>query len=366
MLRLRKSVYNATMYVGGLTTDEVIKKYNIKEVVKLGSNENNYAPFPGVYEVMQKELARTNVYPEKNYERLRRLLGEKHGVTSDWIALGHGAGNVLDTIAKTFIEDGDEVIIPNQTYGLYREICLIMGATVKGCDLDEDYTINLDKISELVTAKTKLIWICNPNNPTSTIIGKQKLENFIENLPSHVYLVMDEAYCDFAPEGSIPSTVEYVKKGYNVIAVRTFSKFYGLAGQRVGYMVGNKELISYINTVAEPFNANRIGLAAAVELLKNPTGEAEKYKKIMLEDREWMKEDLRKMGLEVTDSSANFLFVTLPILAREFNEKLLYQGVIARPCTGWGYPQHLRISVGTTHENKKCIEAMKNALESLK
>lgn len=366
MLRLRKSVYSATMYVGGLTTDEVIKKYNIKKVVKLGSNENNYAPFPSVYKVMEKELARTNVYPEKNYERLRKYIGQANGLSSDWVALGHGAGNVLDVVAKMFLEDGDEVIIPNQTYGLYREVCLIMGAKVVGCDVDENHTIDLDAVKSCITEKTKLIWICNPNNPTSTIVQRAKLEKFIEELPEHVYLVMDEAYVDFADPEEVPDTIDYVKRGYQVVAVRTFSKYYGLAGQRVGYIVANPELISYLNTVSEPFNANRIGLSAAVEVYTNGKSEADYYKAIMEKDREHMKHELRKMGLEVADSSANFLFIHTPINAKQFNEKLLHLGVITRPCGGWGYPDYLRISVGTTEENEICLDAVCKVLQALK
>ncbi|MFI3229131.1 MAG: histidinol-phosphate transaminase [Bacillota bacterium] len=364
MLKLRKSVYNATMYVGGLTTDEVIKKYNITDVVKLGSNENNYAPFASVREVMHREIDRTNVYPEKNYEGLRRILGAKYGVSSEWVALGHGAGNVLDTISKTFLDEGDEVIIPNQTYGLYKEICLIMGAKVVSCDIDENYAIDVDKISALITPKTKLIWICNPNNPTSTVVERSKLEKFIESLPEHVYLVMDEAYVEFAKEDSVPNTIDYVKKGHQVMAVRTFSKYYGLAGQRVGYIVAKPELIDYINTVAEPFNANRMGLAAAVELIQNCEAETSHFRSLIWRDREHLVAELRKLGLEVVDSQTNFLFVKLPMLAKEFNEKLLCRGVIARPCVGWGYPNHMRITIGTTEENNKLLIAIKSALES--
>lgn len=365
MLKLRKSVYSATKYVGGLTTDAVMKKYGLTSVVKLGSNENNYAPFPSVLSVMEKEIKRGNVYPEKNYERLRKELGSMYGLTSDWVALGHGAGNVLDTISKMFLDYGDEVIIPRQTYGLYKEICLLMGADVVECDLGEDYSIDLNVIQSLITEKTKLIWICNPNNPTGTIINKHELESFIRNIPEHVYVILDEAYIEFCKEEYRPNTIQLVKEGCQLLCVRTFSKYYGLAGQRIGYVVASPEVIEYYNTVSEPFNANRVGLAGAVEVISNAGKEAKKYSYYMVEDRRYLLEEFNKLGLPTIETHTNFLFVETPIEGLDFSEKLLSLGVIVRPCAGWGYKKHIRISIGTKQENQKLVEAIIKVMGSL-
>lgn len=365
MLKLRKSVYNATKYVAGLTTDAVMKKYGLSSVAKLGSNENNYAPFKSTLAVMQKELARASVYPEKNYEGLRQALGKMYGLNGDWVALGHGAGNVLDTIAKMFLDYGDEVIIPNQTYGLYREVCLLMGATIVDCDLNDDYTIDLEAIKNCISDKTKLIWICNPNNPTGTIIDKEALETFIRTLPEDVYVILDEAYVEFCKEELRLDTMQLVKEGCQLLCVRTFSKYYGLAGQRVGYVVADKEVIDYYNTVSEPFNANRVGLAAAVDIIQNSKEEAKHYSDLLMKDKEYLQKELMDLGITTYQSHTNFLFSEVPITGVEFAEQLLCLGVIIRPCSGWGYPNHIRITIGTTQENEKLLQAIKQVMEKL-
>ncbi len=363
---VRKQTYNATAYVPGKSIDAVMQDYNLTSIVKLGSNENNYSPFPAALKAMQEELLRTNVYPEKNYVRLKRLLGAMYSLSEEWIGLGHGAGNVLDTLAKTFLEDGDEVIIPKQSYGLYKEISWIMGATVKFVDLNDDFKIELNEIERNITEKTKLIWLCNPNNPTGTIFDKSNFEEFLKKLPEHTWVVLDEAYVEFADPKAVPETIELIKKGYNLMSVRTFSKLFGLAGQRIGYVIATPELISCYDTVSEPFNANRIGLAAAVATLENDIEHIEKCKNCMISDRKMMNEELEKLGCKTIETHTNFIFFELPCCNAEVNELLLRDGVIVRPATGWGYPNHLRVSIGTTEENLRFIEAIKKALEKIK
>ncbi len=359
---IRKDAYKATRYVPGKTTDAVIREYGIRHVVKLGSNENNYAPFPGVLAVMEQELRRANVYPEKNYVRLRQLLAARLGLQESWIGLGHGAGNVLDTVAKTFLEDGDEVILPRQSYGLYKDISWVMGARVVFTPLTERCTIDLDAIAAAITPKTKLIWLCNPNNPTSTAADREKLDRLVDGLAPGTWLVLDEAYREFADPALMPDTVGYLKQGKNVLCVRTFSKYYGLAGQRIGYLAARPEVIGFYDTVAEPFNANRVGLAGAVALLETGCAEADRYLARMLADRTRMCRELQKLGCAVLPSQTNFLFVGIPCDAEAVNEELLRAGVIVRPCTGWNFPDHLRVTVGTTEENRYFLQTLAQAL----
>lgn len=363
---IRRDAYRATRYVPGKTTDAVIRDYGIRRVVKLGSNENNYAPFPGVLRVMEQELRRANVYPEKNYVRLQELLGDKLGLSRRWIGLGHGAGNVLDTIAKTFLEDGDEVIIPQPSYGLYKDISWVMGAKVVFTGIHADFTLDVDAIAAAVTPRTKLIWLCNPNNPTGTVADRKKLEQLICGLSPATWVVMDEAYREFADPALMPDTIRYVRGGFNVLCVRTFSKYYGLAGQRIGYVAANPEFISFYDTVSEPFNANRAGLAGAVELLETNCAEADKYLALMLADRERVAAAVRALGCTPVKSHSNFLFIGLPFPAAHVNELLLRRGVITRPCDGWGYPDHLRVSIGTTAENDVFLQALGEALAELR
>ncbi len=363
MLRgVRKQTYNATAYVPGKSIDVVMQEYGLTQIVKLGSNENNYSPFPTALSAMQKEIAKINVYPEKNYVRLKQLLGKKFDLNEHWIGLGHGAGNVLDTIAKTFIEDGDEVIVPTQSYSLYKEISWVMGATVKFVDLDSDYKINLARIQEQITEKTKLIWLCNPNNPTGTLCDKEKINDILNAMPKQAWLVMDEAYVEFAEEGCAPDTLALIKEGKPVISVRTFSKLYGLAGLRIGYLIANPQMVTCYDTVSEPFNSNRLGLAAAVATLQHGESEVEAAKCTMVADRKRMEAQLAELGCEVTPTHTNFLFFKLPCEGGLINELLLQRGVIVRPATGWGFADHLRVSIGTTAENDRFLAVITDIL----
>ncbi len=361
---IRKFAYDCEKYVSGKSMDEVMEEYGLTSVIKLGSNENQYAPYPAAVQAMQAEIGRMNIYPEKNYIRLKELVGEKFGVTGDWVSLGHGAGNVLDEVAKTLLEDGDEVLLPKESYRLYREISKIMGAKVVEIPLNENYTIDLADYKKALTDKTKIVWICNPNNPTGTVIDKDTFGDLIDVLPEKCWLVVDEAYADFSDPNLLPDLMPYIKAGKNVINIHTFSKYYGLAGGRIGYLVANPEFINWYDTVSEPFNANRMGLAGAVALMEHPE-DPKKYGDIMIKDRAWMNEELKKMGCTPIDSQANFVFFACPYPADEVAEILLQNGVIVRPCGGWGFDQFLRISIGTTEQNKVALTELKKAFDQL-
>ena len=335
-------------------------------IILIGSNENMYGPYDIALNAMGEEVKKLNIYPEKNYIKLKKVVGEKFGVDGDWVSLGHGAGNVLDEVAKTLLEDGDEVLVPQQSYRLYREISKIMGAKVIEVPLNDNYTMELKDFKEKLTDKTKIVWICNPNNPTGSVIDKDTFDDFVEALPEKCWLVIDEAYADFANPDDLPDVMKYIKAGKQVINIRTFSKYYGLAGGRIGYLVANPEFVNWYDTVSEPFNANRIGLAGAVALMSEEgQAECKKYGDKMIADREMLNEELTKLGCECFPSQANFVFFSTPYDAGEIAEMLLRVGVIVRPCGGWGYNKHLRVSIGTTEQNKIFLEEFKKVLETL-
>lgn len=361
---IRKEAYDCEKYVSGKSMDEVMAEYGLSSVIKLGSNENQYGPYETAFKEMQAEVGRINIYPEKNYIRLKELVGEKLGVTKDWVSLGHGAGNVLDSVAKTLLEDGDEVIVPQQSYRLYREISKIMGAKVIEVPLNDSYTIDLNDFKKALTPKTKIVWICNPNNPTGSIIDKDSFSSFIDAMPENCWMVLDEAYAEFCDSDLLPDVMKFIKEGENVIDIHTFSKYYGLAGGRIGYLVASPEFVNWYDTVSEPFNANRIGLAGAVALMENEE-ECKKYGDLMIHDREWLNEELTKLGCKCYPSYANFVFFETPYSASEIGEKLLQKGIIVRPCGGWGYEKHLRVSIGTTEQNKEFLQGIKEVLQTM-
>ncbi len=237
-----------------------------------------------------------------------------------------------------------------------------MGAKVIEISLDENYTINTADFMAAITPNTKLIWICNPNNPTGTVIQKAKFKEFIESLPEHIWMVVDEAYAEFADKEELPDMIPYIKNRKNVIIVRTFSKYYGLAGARLGYLIAQPEVIQMYDTVSEPFNANRIALAGAVTLLEEEDDTCRKYGELLIRDRERLNKALIKMGCTPTPSAGNFVFFRMRQDAMEISDILMHRGVIVRPCNGWGYPQHLRVSVGTTEQNQSFLRELQAVL----
>lgn len=362
---IRKQAYGCEKYVSGKSMDEVMREYGLQKVIKLGSNENQYGPYENAKKAMEEEIALLNIYPERNYIHLKELLAEKFGVGSDWISLRHGAGNVLDSIAKTLLEDGDEVIVPQQSYRLYREISKIMGAKVVEVSLTDKYEIDMKDFAKALSDKTKIVWLCNPNNPTGSVVPKEDIDWFVDQLPENCWLIIDEAYAEFADQELLPDTVKYIKEGKNVIGIRTFSKYYGLAGGRIGYLIANPELVNWYDTVSEPFNANRIGLAGACALLEKDQENCKKYCEIMKADREMMNKKLTEMGCECYPSQANFVFFSTPYNADDVAELLLRKGIIVRPCGGWGYDKHIRISIGTTEQNKEVLKELEEAFRTL-
>jgi len=359
---IREEVKNVNPYIAGKTIDEVKAIYNLDEIIKLGSNENAYGPFKHAKQAMIDEISNVFMYPDKTYEELKKILAGRFGVEADQMAIAHGAGGMLETLARTFIAKGDEVIIPEQTYGLYFEISKLMGGTIVTVPLSQDYCIDVDEIIQKISDKTKVIWLCNPNNPTGTVIDKEGFNRLLGALKPHTWLVLDEAYAEFAEQHALPDAIAKIEEGHNLIVVRTFSKAYALAGVRIGYAIASKAMIKLIDTVAEPFNANRVGLMGAIASLKEDQQEYEKALNAILKDRKMLRETLSKFGFKCIKSHANFVFCETPYNAEELSEHLLRSGIIIRPCSGWGYPNAIRITVGTTYENQKFLEILKRVL----
>lgn len=363
---VRKEVYNCVPYSAGKSLDDVLEEYGLSSAIKLGSNENPYAPFHLSTKRMMDEVLNINSYPEKNFIRLKSILADRVALTPAHVALGHGAGGVLDTLAKTFISPGDEVITAQQTYGLYREISKGMGAEVKQVPLDNAFRVDLAGIAAAVSAKTKLIWLCNPNNPTGTTVDSAAFYAFVDALPSHVWLVLDEAYIEFASAESRIDFTRLIEAGKKIIKVGTLSKYYGLAGGRIGYCVAQPAVISAYDTISEPFNANRIGLAGAVSVLTEDLATCIAYGNKIVESRQRLVAELTDAGCVCSQAETNFVFFSTDYLASDIANRLLEQGVIVRPCGGWGYHHHLRVTVGTEEQNEIFIDKFNAVLKQLK
>lgn len=362
---LRRFVADIEPYSAGKAAEAVQVELGIAEVIKIGSNENPYGPFPGALEAMQRELGKVNLYPDTNFGELRELLGRIYDVSPDQIALSHGAEGMVQTLGRCFIEEGDEVIVPQITYTLYKEISRLMGATIVSAPM-EGYTVDLDRIVQAVSPKTKLVWLANPNNPTGTIFNKNRFEAFLSALPAQTWVIMDEAYREFAAPGQLPDVISLVNQGFQVISLRTFSKVYGLAGVRLGYTIAHPEMIRIINTVSEPFNANRPGIAGAMAVLTSDRDAVQASLNKIVKVRKRMESALRAMDVDVVASSANFVFFETEFDAEGVSQELLENAIIVRPCDVWGCTRAIRVTVGTARQVDRFLNAMEAILRNLR
>lgn len=363
---LRRSVLNVEPYVPGKTVEEVLCEKGLTTVIKLGSNENPYGPFPAAMEAMKNELEKLNTYPDVSFREIKAVIADLYGLTTQNVCISHGAEGMLQTLARTFIEPGDQVLIPSSTYSLYAEISKLMGAEIIRVPMKDGFYLDMDAVRNAISSRTKLIWLNNPNNPTGTIFRKEKLGRLLEYLPSACWVVLDEAYAEFADQEDLPDVSAYIGRGDNIISVRTFSKAYGLAGARVGYALCRKEMAIVIDTVSEPFNANRVGIAGALASLKNDSNECAVAVSKIKDERLKLIMSLEEMSLEPVRSESNFVFVTTSFDAKVVADRLLDRGVIIRPCSIWGYSRSIRVTVGTPDENQTFLQELAFVMDLLR
>jgi histidinol-phosphate aminotransferase len=360
---IRGSINDVNPYQPGKFIEEIQDQFGLDEVIKIASNENPYGPYPHSMERMKKEVEMLNRYPDSNFKALRETIGHLHGISSDCISISHGAESMLQTIAKCFIEKNDEVIIPGATYTLYREISKVMGAKVMTVPMENE-TVSLSAIEKHVGNQTKLIWLANPNNPTGTIVAPKEIDSLLQRLPGHTWLILDEAYAEFADAQQLPDRVSLIRNGRSIISVRTFSKAYGLAGARIGYAIASPEVTTVINTVSEPFNANRVAIAGALAAINEDGDHFIKAIDQIKQDRTRSEQRLSRMGLRVIPSQANFIMFETPIPAEKIFDDLLTFSIIVRPCNAWGFDHMVRVSIGTTRQMDRFIQALSQVLQS--
>jgi len=354
----RKVIDQLTPYVPGKPIEDVKREYGIKKVTRLASNENAYGPSPKAIEAMKEAVQNSWLYPEPTCRSLREKLGALYGLSPEKFVTGNGADHLITLITMAFINEGDEVIYSSPTFGSYRESTLMMGGKPVEVPLTEDYVYNLDGILEKVSEKTKMIYICNPNNPTGTILQPSQIENFLKQVPSHVVVVLDEAYVEFIKKENYRTGVDFIKDGHQILTLRTFSKLYGLAGTRVGYVMGSENLLAPLQAVRPTFEVNRIAIAGAEATLDDLSHSEDVLQKVQSEiDR--VSKEYTALGFDVVGEHANFIFVDTKEDAAELSEALLKKGLIVRPCTPWGLTNHVRISIGTPEQNDLLIESIK-------
>lgn len=356
----RKNILRIPPYIPGKPIEEVEKEFGKKRWVKLASNENLLGPSPKAIEAIKKELPKINLYPEGPCTLLKQSLAQKFSLQENSIVISNGADNLILMIACAFINEGEEVIMADPTFPVYYNVTQIMGGKTIRVRL-KNYTHDLERMEKKVTEKTKLIFICNPNNPTGTIVSKRFLNPFLEKLPPKVVVVLDEAYREFVDDPEFPDGIDYIKEGKLVIVLRTFSKVYGLAGLRIGYALGREDLIHCLNQVRDPFPVHRLAQVAAIAALSDER-HAKRSIHMVQEGRRYLSFAFEKLGLECVPSQANFLFVNFKRDVEEIFQNLLREGIIIRPGKIWGYPTCGRITIGRMEDNKRLIRALRKLL----
>ncbi len=358
---VRGGILKITSYIPGKSIEEVQKEFGTKRWVKLASNENLLGPSPKAVEAIRKELPNIYLYPEGPCTVLRHVLAQKFSLPERMVVVSNGADNLILMIACAFVDEGDEVVMADPTFSVYTNVTQIMGGRPIKVRL-KDFTHDLDGMLRKVNRKTKLVFICNPNNPTGTIVSQRSFNYFLSKLPQRVIVILDEAYGDFVEDTYYPNGLDYIRDGKQIILLRTFSKVYGLAGLRIGYALGRGDLIDCLYQVRDPFPVHRLAQVAGVAALKDTT-HAAKSVQLVHEGKKYLCKELDKIGLAYVPSQANFIFIDFERDSEEVFQALLREGIIIRPGKIWGYPTFARVTIGRIADNQRFIKALKKILK---
>ncbi len=362
-MRMRKSIHELVpeyfhdlpVYIPGKPIEEVERELKIR-AVKLASNENPLGPSPLAVEAIQRALADSNRYPDGGSFLLHEKLSGRHKMPPENIFIGLGSSELIDLAARALLRPGLEGITSNGSFALFRISIRASGAKLIETPL-KDYTFDLGAMARAITADTRVIYIANPNNPTGTMFNADAFDAFLEKVPDHVLVVLDEAYCDYVERTDYSRSLERVRQGHNLLVLRTFSKVHGLAGLRLGYGIGPAEFLAEINKLRTPFNTSNLAQAAALAALDD----YEHVRRSIRSNREGLQQmqaGLAALDIQTIPSFANFVLVELGTDANPVSEELLKLGVIVRPMRWMRFPNAIRVTVGTREENEKFLRAM--------
>lgn len=350
-------------YVPGKPIEELERELGLTGIVKLASNENPLGPSPKALAAIRNTLPELARYPDGGGYRLKQALANKYQLKTEQITLGNGSNELLELVARTFLTPDLEVIFSQHAFAVYPLVTQAAGA--KAVEVPAlDFGHDLDAMLEKVTAKTRIVFIANPNNPTGTLIDQQKLETFIKALPPTVICVLDEAYYEFVNVEGQCNSLAWLMDCPNLLIARTFSKAYGLAGLRIGYAFSSAGMADLLNRVRQPFNNNMPALAAAEAALSDHDY-LQQTIALNLQGMIQLTKAFETLGLEWIPSAGNFVSVDLKQPALPVYNALLAKGVIVRPIANYGLPEHLRISIGTALENETFINALTAVLTNV-
>ena len=349
-------------YLPGTPIELVAREHGLDQgkIIKLASNENPLGMSPKAEEAARRALEEAHIYPDQY--RLIHKLAAKLDVAPENIVLGNGSNDVLDLVARTFLDEGREAVSSRYAFAVYPIATQSVGAQ-NVIVADKDFGHDLDAMMAAITPETSVVWIANPNNPTGTLVPYPEVKRFVENVPQEVIVVLDEAYNEFLASEERGDSIGWIEQHPNLVVTRTFSKAYGLAGLRIGYAVAAPEVAELLNRVRQPFNANSLALAAAEAALDDDEFLAQTIQ-TNREGRKQLLDGLAQLGLETMPAHGNFVTVRVPN-ATETNQKLLKSGIIVRPLASYGLPDWLRVTIGTNQENARFVAALKLIVRGL-
>ncbi len=348
-------------YVPGKPIEELAREYGLNPdtIIKLASNENPLGMSAQARKVIEQVASQVNFYPDGNSFDLKQALAHHYQLTTEQIVLGNGSNDVLDLIARVFLNDQKAAIFSEYAFAVYPIVTQLQAAKAIVTPA-KNWGHDLDAMLSAITDQTSVIFIANPNNPTGTLLTKTDIENFLTKVPNHIIVVLDEAYAEYLEdEENYPCGIDYLARYSNLIVTRTFSKIYGLAGLRIGYGLCTPEIADLLNRARQPFNINLIAQSAAIAAL-NDQDFVEQAKQVNQAGLLQLTQAFEQLAIDYIPSKANFISFAFKTAeqAKQANETFMRQGVIVRPLAGYQMPQYLRVSVGTTSQNARFIKVL--------
>ncbi len=351
-------------YEAGLAHDAAKERFGVEDVVKLASNESPWGPHPAVIDAVARAAAGSNRYPEQFSPTLRSRIAERHETEGGKIAVGNGSCELLLAASEALCEPGAEIVFAWPSFSMYPHLAALSGAREIRVPLREDGTHDLEAMLAEVTVATQILLVCNPNNPTATHIPASEIAAFLESVPSHVTVILDEAYAEFQLHDDPDAGADLTRRFANLMVLRTFSKVYGLAGLRCGYAICSPKLRAAVDAVRQPFSVTLLSQVAAAEAIRHQDDVDRRVEQTIAE-RVRVESGLEELGLETTESHANFSWISLGDADEDDVVRRLGEaGVIVRAGEALGGPGHIRVSYGTGEENARFLAALRDVLAS--
>lgn len=370
-MKVSPSISSLKVYKTGIPIEQIQRKYGLEKVYKLDSNENPLGPSPLVIEALQKALSNLNFYPDASAEALKQKMSEYWQVPTQWLSFGNGSSELIDLLVRIYCEPGDAILVSQVSFVAYKVCAQAARVQIQDVPIREDMSIDAKGLVEHYQGLEKkgqqtprLIFISNPNNPTGTHATKKEIDFLIQELGGRddVLIVFDEAYNEFVRAKDYPNTFDYLREHKNIVVLRTMSKVFGLAGLRLGAVIARPEVIGLFDRVRSPFNVNTLAQVGAMAAVGDKN-HLEKTCQTVWQGLDFLCQELSALHLPYIPSQANFIFFDALQKNSDLIGKLQSKGILLRPMSGYGFPNHLRITAGTMEENEAAIKALKQILK---